>query len=258
MERKKFLVVMYQEGASLLDYENRVSSNFALGRMVADATTAVNAFAETGAEVFICDLYGKGRDIYEDHFPAAAKKVNAGDLEKLCLSGLSGVALVGVHAMNGAADAFYSYTVNETAWHEYYLNGVMLGDIGIAAAYFGSFGIPVVAVTGDKAACEEAKNLLGDLPCAVVKTAIKRNLAKSVSEEEACAAIVAACRAGAEKSETFAPYVVQQPCEVKVHYNRVDFCDDCMIYNFGTANRLAPLLASKTVEKIHKYDDLRI
>lgn len=256
--KKKFLVMMYQEGASLLDFENRVGSNFALRRMIADATTAVNAFVDIGAEVYVCDVYGKGRDIFENEFNAPAQKVKTADLEQLCKSGLSGVALIGIHAMNGAADAFYSYTVNETAWHEYYLNEKMLGDIGIAAAYFGSFGIPIIAVSGDKAACDEAKSLLGFLPCAIVKTALKRNVAKSLSEEEAKEEICKACRMGAEKVKQIAPYVVEQPCEVKVRFNRVDFCDDCISYNFGIAKRIAPLIAAKTVEKIKNYNDLRI
>ena len=256
--KKKFLVMMYQEGASLLDFENRVGSNFALRRMIADSMIAVKTIAELGAEVFVCDVYGRGRDIYEEEFSAPATKINLADLQKLCLDGLAGVVLIGIHAMNGAENAFYSYTVNETAWHEYYLNGKMLGDIGIAAAYFGAFGIPVVAVSGDKAACDEAKSLLGDIPCAVVKTAIKRNLAKSISEHEASEEIAKACRIGVEMGQEFSPYAVQEPCEIKVRFNRVDFCDDCISYNFGIAKRVAPLVASKTVEKICKYDDLRI
>lgn len=256
--KNKILIMMYQEGASLLDFENRIGSNFALRRMIADAATAATAFDELGAEVYVCDVYGRGRDIYEEEFNAPATKVALGDLEKLCLDGLSGVALIGAHALNGAADAFYSYTVNETAWHEYYLNGKMLGDIGIAAAYFGAFDIPVIAVSGDKAACDEAKSLLGNLPRAIVKTAIKRNLAKSLSEEDAKKEIVKACKEGYERIDEMIAYVVQQPCEVSVRFNRVDFCDDCMMYNFGVAKRISPLVAAKTVERIRKYNDLRI
>ena len=85
--KKKFLVMMYQEGASLLDFENRVGSNFALRRMIADATTAVNAFVDIGAEVYVCDVYGKGRDIFENEFNAPAQKVKTADLEQLCKSG---------------------------------------------------------------------------------------------------------------------------------------------------------------------------
>lgn len=258
MEKKKILVMMYQEGASLMDHENRVGSNYALRRMVADAETAIQAFADLGAEVYVCDVYYKGRDIVENEMSNVAKKVSLAALEELCEDGLTGVALIGVHAKNGAADAFYSYTVNETAWHEYYLNGKVLGDIGIAAAYFGAFGIPVIAVSGDKAACEEAKDLLGDLPCAAVKVALKRNLSKSLEEGAAKAEIIKACQEGYKKASELSAYVVAQPCEVKVRFNRVDFCDDCMMYNFGIAKREEPLVAFKTVEKIKKYNDLRI
>lgn len=254
---KKILVMMYQEGASGLN-ECRVGSNFALRRMVADANVAIETFANLGAEVYVCDVYSKGRDIAEEELSPRAKKIALRDLDTLCESGLDGVAMIGTHARNGAADAFYSYTVNETAWHEYRLNGVVLGDIGIGAAYVGAFGVPVIALSGDKAACEEACALLGDIPVAKVKTAIKRNSAKSLSFEEAANEIALACKKGYEEISKRKPLVFQAPYTVSVTYNRVDYCDDSMYYSFGVAKRIAPLVSEKTIEKIRKYGDLRI
>lgn len=255
---KKILVMMYQEGASGLE-SCRMGSNFALRRMVADANTAIETFADLGAEVYVCDVYAKGRDIAEEELSSRAQKISLQDLEGLCESGLCGVALIGAHAKNGAAEAFYSYTVNETAWHEYRLNDVVLGDIGIAAAYFGSFGVPIIVLSGDKGACVEACTLLGDsLPVAQVKVATKRNVAKSIPLDSAALEIATACQKGFSEISNRKPLVFQAPYKVSVTYNRVDYCDDCMFYNFGVAKRVAPLVAEKMIEKIHKYGDLRI
>lgn len=254
---KKILVMMYQEGASGLD-ACRMGSNFALRRMVADANVAIEAFANLGAEVYVCDVYSKGRDIAEEELSPLAQKIALKDLESLCENGLCGVAMIGTHAKNGAADAFYSYTVNETAWHEYRLNGVVLGDIGIGAAYFGAFGVPVVALSGDRAACEEARALLGDIPTAQVKWATKRNVAKSLPLDKAAEEIATACQKGYAEIANCKPLTFETPYTVSITYNRVDYCDDSMVYSFGLAKRIAPLVSEKTVEKIRKYGDLRI
>ena len=254
---KKILVMMYQEGASGLN-ECRMGSNFALRRMVSDANTAIETFANLGAEVYVCDVYSKGRDIAEEELSTRAQNMALRDLDTLLENGIDGVAMIGTHARNGAADAFYSYTVNETAWHKYQLNGMELGDIGIGAAYVGSFGVPVIALSGDKAACEEARELLGDIPVACVKIATKRNYAKGISLEEASKVIALACQKGYEEISKRKPLIFQAPYTVSVTYNRVDYCDDSMYYSFGVAKRIAPLVSEKTIEKIRKYDDLRI
>ena len=254
---KKILVMMYQEGASGLN-ECRMGSNFALRRMVSDANVAIETFVNLGAEVYVCDVYSKGRDIAEEELSTHAQKVSLKDLETLCESGLDGVAMIGAHAKNGAENSFYSYTVNETAWHEYRLNGIVLGDIGIGAAYVGAFGIPVIALSGDKAACEEARELLGDIPVAQVKVATKRNYAKGISIEAAANEITIACQQGYEEIDKRKPLVFLSPYTVSVTYNRVDYCDDSMYWSFGVAKRVSPLVSEKTIEKIRKYGDLRI
>ena len=254
---KKILVMMYQEGASGLN-ECRMGSNFALRRMVSDANTAIETFSELGAEVYVCDVYSKGRDIAEEELSFRAQKVKLRDLETLLERGIDGVAMIGAHAKNGAADAFYSYTVNETAWHEYRLNGTVLGDIGVGSVYVGAFGVPVIALSGDKAACEEACELLGNIPVAQVKTATKRNYAKGIPLEEAKNEIIKACQKGYAEISNRTPLIFQSPYTISITYNRVDYCDDSIHYNIGIAKRVSPLVSEKTIEKIRKYDDLRI
>ena len=54
-------------------------------------------------------------------------------------------------------------------------NGTEVGETGINAALCGTWGCPVLLVTGDQAACREGRELLGDgLTTVQVKTALGR------------------------------------------------------------------------------------
>lgn len=253
---KHYLIMMYQEGASGLSSATRLGSNFAIERMVNDANVAAEVlFADGTNKVYICDVYGKGREIFARNKTSVAEAVNIDELSKICEK-LSGAVLVGAHAQNGAENAFLSYTVNDIAWLKYRLNGVTMGDIGIAAAYLGAYGVPIVGITGDAAAVSEARAMLGDIPSAIVKTATVRNTAVCISEESARLKIAAVSRSALRFSGK--PYTIHVPCNVEVTYSRTDFCDDCMMYNIGVARRVSPLVADKTVDVICEYNDLRL
>ncbi len=259
MNKNKVLIMMYQEGASGLDGGNRKGGNYALNRMVHDANLAADTFSEMGLKAFICDVYGVGRDIFAENMTPNATKISIAEVPALCKSGeLIGAVMTGQHAKNGAPHAFMSYTVNEVAWFEYRLNGVVMGDIGIGAAFLGAFGVPVLAVCGDKAACLEAKELLGEIPVAEVKSAQIRNWAKCLPEEKADGLICEACKSAFEKFAQIPPFAVSAPYHVSVTFGRADFADDCIMYNDGKAKRITPLICEKTTEKVEKYIDLKV
>ncbi len=258
---KKIVVILYEEGASGLTHVNRCGGNFALRRMVADCNAAVAAIIETGAEAYVCDVYGKGRDIIDDELTKKAKRISLKELTTLCENGVDGAILVGAHAMNSAENAFCSYSVNEAAWQEYTVNGKEYGDIGLATMFFGAYGVPIVAVSGDEAAVKECQELAGDIPCAIVKTAKKRNITDScMPEAEAEALIKKACALGVKNSKNYKPYVVEAPYCVRVLYKRADYCDEAIwcYLSRGGLTRISALVAEKHVEKIVNYNDLRI
>ena len=259
--KKKILIMLYQEGASGLTYMNRCGGNYALHRMVCDGNAAVNAIIGAGGEAFVCDVCGKGRDILTDELTKDAKRVSLGELNTLCKSGLDGVVLVGVHARNDAERAFGAYSVNEVAWNEYTINGKISGDIAMSAVYFGSFGIPLVAVTGDFAAVKECCDLVGDIPFAVVKKAKIRNVTyEALSESEGEAAVASACAEGTKQAENIKPYIESAPFCVQVKYNRADYCDEAEICYLGNKafRRVSALVAEKRKDKLEHYNDLRI
>ena len=55
-----------------------------------------------------------------------------------------------------------NHTVSGQAWQNLWFNGTTVGETGINAALCGTWGCPVLLVTGDEASCREGKELLGD------------------------------------------------------------------------------------------------
>ena len=65
-----------------------------------------------------------------------------------------------MHAMAGTPDGVLNHTVSGQAWRNLSFNGTLVGETGINAALCGTWGCPVLLVTGDEAACRE-----GDASC---------------------------------------------------------------------------------------------
>ncbi len=261
---KKFIIMLYEEGASLDrkdQWVGRFGSTLSLQRMVADCNTAVEAIVAAGAEAYVCDVYNLGRDVIESELTKKAKRVSTGELKKLCSEGVDGAMLIGTHAMNSAPNAFGSYSIAEATWQKYSVNGKEYGDIGFATIFFGSYNVPIVAVSGDEAAVKECLALTGDIPCAIVKKAQKRNVAiATMTGEEAEKQIAKACTEGIRNCKNYIPYTVSAPYYIQVEYKRADYCDEaiwCYI-NHGGLKRVSTLVAEKYVEKIINYNDLRI
>lgn len=254
---KKVLIVMYLEGASLIEYAGRIGGNYAIERIVSDVNVVAETLTNEGVKAYVCDIYAKGREIAERDLTDKAERVKTADLETLCKAGLDGVYLVGAHAKNGAANAFYSYTVNEVSWFAYRLNGRELGDIGMAAAYFGAFNIPIAFVSGDNGACAEAKEISETIVTAKVKTCKHRNVAACLSAVDSETLLREKSKEALNALDKAAPFLVAKPYTIEVTYSRVDFCDECMRYYIGLAERISPLIVRRTLEEIHAFKDLR-
>ena len=69
--------------------------------------------------------------------------------------GVDAALFVGMHAMAGTRDGVLAHTVSGSSWWRLRFNGVEVGETGINAALCGTWGCPVLLVTGDEASCRE-------------------------------------------------------------------------------------------------------
>jgi D-amino peptidase len=134
-------------------------------------------------------------------------------------AGCDACLLVGMHARAGTPDGLMNHTVSSQSWQNLWFNGVLVGEIGINAALCGTFGCPVLLVTGDQATCREGVELLGPgLTTVAVKQAFGRHSARQVAPQRARHMIEAAALDCLRDLEAVAPYDPGRPCEIRVQF----------------------------------------
>ena len=190
----KILLMTDLEGISGVNTIEKVSDEgtpghrFALERLMLDVNAAVDgAFRGGATDVYVKDGHGGGNNFIKEMLdPRAIQIPDSVGWQKLIRNGeIDAYMEVGAHAMAGTINGFLDHTQSSKNWHNYIVNGRKSGEIAQGAIFAGAFDVPFVMVSGDEAACVEAKALLGDIECAVVKYGIGRNNARLVDLDEA-------------------------------------------------------------------------
>ena len=145
-----------------------------------------------------------------------------GFLEQGCDAAL----FVGMHAMAGAAGGVMNHTVSGQEWWSLRFNGTLVGETGINAALCGTWGCPVLLVTGDEAVCEEARDLLGaGLTTVPVKAGIGRFGARQLAPQRARQVIEDGAKRALADLKAVAPYDPGRPCEIRVEFTSTSAAD---------------------------------
>jgi D-amino peptidase len=192
---------------------------------------ARGAFSAGATEVVAMDCHGAGGDwsfnslIPEDLDPRLEFVVQREWTEytEILEQGCDAAFFVGMHAMAGTADGGLNHTVSGTQWRNVWFNGVAVGESGINAALCGTWGCPVLLVTGDEAVCAEGRALLGEgLTTAAVKRSLGRYSARHKTPARAREMIEEAAKAALGDLEAVAPYDPGRPCEIRVELGSSD------------------------------------
>ena len=142
-------------------------------------------------------------------------------------TGVDAALFVGMHAMAGTRDGVLAHTVSGSSWWRLRFNGVEVGETGINAALCGTWGCPVVLVTGDLATCKEGRGLLGDgLTTVAVKEGTGRFGARNLAPRRARELIEEAARKALTDLGAVPPYDPGRPCEIRVVFHHSDGVDN--------------------------------
>ena len=95
-----------------------------------------------------------------------------------------GVMFVGQHAMAGAKGGVLAHSQSSATIQRITINGREVGEIGQVAAIAGHFGIPVIMLSGDQAACDEVKQIQPNALTVAVKRLTGKASTLSLSHEE--------------------------------------------------------------------------
>jgi D-amino peptidase len=137
--------------------------------------------------------------------------------------GCDAALFIAMHAMAGTPDGGLCHTVSGTQWHNLWFNGRLIGETGINAALCGTWGCPVLLVTGDEAACREGRELLGDnLTTVAVKKSFGRYSARNIAPTKARKMIEDGAMHALAQPNLIGPYNPGQPCEIRVEFATPD------------------------------------
>jgi len=131
---------------------------------------------------------------------------------------------VGYHAKAGTLHANMAHTFN---LHVFSLsfNGTEIGEIGADAGLCGHHGVPVGLVTGDAAACEEARTLLGDVETVCVKEAVSHTAARCVPVTRAREMVAEGAAAAVAHADEFKPLTFEVPVAVRLVFIQPGYAD---------------------------------
>jgi D-amino peptidase len=184
-----------------------------------EINAAVEGLLKGGAtEVVVCDNHtGSGFLSLLDLHPKA--KMITGFHSKPSTLGLdtsyAALVFIGRHARSGAEKGILAHTETEEA-RNVWVNNVPVGELGLVALTGASFGVPTIMLSGDTAACQEARTLLHDVECAEVKSGFNATSGIMLSHSAACELIQEKARRAMERLSDFKPYKLTEPVELKI------------------------------------------
>ncbi len=193
-----------------------------------EINAAVRGAKAGGAtEIVVMDCHGAGKGynfnslLPEDLEPDCEYVVQEEWTEytEFLEQGVDAALFVGMHARAGAGGGVLNHTVSGPDFQNLWFNGTLVGETGINAALCGTWGCPVLLVTGDDAACREGTELLGDgLTTVEVKQGLGVKSARLLQPGRARELVEAGSKQALSDLKAVEPYDPGRPCEIKVEY----------------------------------------
>jgi D-amino peptidase len=200
-----------------------------------EINAAVRGAKAAGAtEIVVMDCHGAGKEF---SFNSLVPELLDADCEWVVQdewteytafleSGCDAALFVGMHAKAGTPEGGLNHTVSGSEWQNLWFNDVSVGETGINAALCGTWGCPVLMVTGDVAVCREATELLGDgLVTVAVKESYGLQAARMIPPVRARQLIEDGAKRALSDLSAVPAYDPGRPAEVRVEYKRTDLPD---------------------------------
>ena len=130
----------------------------------------------------------------------------------------SAVAYVGQHSRANVKGGVMAHSYSSLDIQVMKLNGKPVGEIDVIAAMAGQFGIPIIFLSGDKAAADELHEIVPEAELAVVKEGLSRYVCISVSAPAARELIREGARRSVGLIGKVKPYRVTSPVTLEIEY----------------------------------------
>lgn len=138
-------------------------------------------------EIVVNDSHSKMNNLLIDEIHPEAYLIT-GDFKPFSMvqgldSSYTGAMFLGYHA-RASQPGVMSHSMI-FAVRNFYINDIVVGELGFNAYIAGYYGVPLLMVAGDDHACAEAEQLIPNITTASVKQTISRSAVKSLTPKKA-------------------------------------------------------------------------
>lgn len=176
--------------AGVIDWDDYGKPGARLYEVACELTTrevnaAIEGFLAAGATEFLV-VDGHGHGAIDQRLLHPAARLLAGrplGYPFGCHAGFHAACQIGQHAKSNTDGGHLSHT-GSFAVDELTINGRSVGEMGCNMLFCGYFGVPTILVTGDEAACVEARDLVPNIETAAVKEGLRRGPATGLTGDE--------------------------------------------------------------------------
>jgi D-amino peptidase len=216
------------------EQSSRDTADYAHARklMTAEVNSAIRGAFDGGAtEVVVTDAHSIGLNLISDEVDERARLIlgtprRLGMMEGVDL-GFDAAFFIGYHAAAGTAQAVIAHSYRRRV-AEIRLNGRKVGEIGFNTALAGHFNVPVVLISGDEAACAEARALLPHILAVPVKKGLGAYSALCLHPKQAQALIHQSAKQALSSTERGAMPSIGRPTVLEVRFTTASAIDRCL------------------------------
>jgi D-amino peptidase len=228
-EKLKVFISVDMEGIAGVVNGDQTSSSgkdYGIARrwMTDEVNAAIRGALLAGAtEIVVNDSHGSMRNVIISELNPEAYLTTGSPKPLSMMQGIDetfdAVFLIGYHARAGSEDGVLDHTYSGGTVYAIKVNGMELGEAEQNALIAGCYDVPIVLVTGDQTVCGQVKKSLGEeVETAVVKEAIGRYAAKSLTPKAAQALIEKKARRALENRKNVKTLKLQPPYRFELTY----------------------------------------
>jgi D-amino peptidase len=141
-----------------------------------DVNAVVHGALKAGMDdILVTDGHDRKNNILIEELDPSALLITGGPTPLAMIQGISDgidcAVFLAYHAKAGTYNAILPHTGPECITNVW-MNGQVIGELGMNAAVCGHFGVPVILATGDQALCAEAHEIISGIETVTTKIAL--------------------------------------------------------------------------------------
>ncbi|MGI6627202.1 MAG: M55 family metallopeptidase [Bacillota bacterium] len=200
-------------------------------RLTLDVNAAIDAALDFGMEeIVVCDGHGYGENLLIEELRPEATLISGRTCPSLQLQGIdrsfSALVIFGHAGAGLTVGGVLDHTFSSSKVYNLRFNGRTINsEIVVNAIEAGYYGVPLVAVIGDRAAVIQAKEYVPGVQGVVVKRGITRYSAESLHPDRCRHIIREGVSKGLSRSAEIAPLRLDTPLSIEIDYVKSSYAD---------------------------------